>query len=377
MRLVQGNEAVALAAVHAGCNFYSGYPITPATEIMEMMARQMPKTGGVFIQMEDEIGSIAAAIGAAWGGAKAMTATSGPGFSLMQENLGYACMTQTPVVVVDSQRGGPSTGLPTLPAQGEVMQARYGTHGDHEVIVLTASSVVEAYRMTVEAFNLSETYRVPAILLLDAVLSHMRENVEFPDVPVRERVKPVIDEHFLPFGPDAPFVPFGSGHHTVVTGMSHDETGLPKALAGQAVQRILKGVAERMRRDAREITFYHEVSLDDADIVLLTYGITARAAREAVGLLRQDGVKAGLLDLQTLWPFPDWLVKEKTEHAKAILVPELNLGQYVMPVRATLEGRCPVESLGRMDGELFTPEALVEAAKRLASTVEIGGVAHD
>ncbi len=377
MRLVQGNEAVALAAVHAGCNFYSGYPITPATEIMEMMARQMPKTGGVFIQMEDEIGSIAAAIGAAWGGAKAMTATSGPGFSLMQENIGYACMTQTPVVIVDSQRGGPSTGLPTLPAQGEVMQARYGTHGDHEVIVLTASSVVEAYRMTVEAFNLAETYRLPVILLLDAVLSHMRENVEFPDVPVRQRQKPIIDENFLPFGPDAPFVPFGSGHHTVVTGMSHDETGLPKALAGQAVQRILQGVAERMRQDAREITFYREVSLDDADIVLLTFGITARAAREAVGLLRADGLKAGLLDIQTLWPFPDWLVQEKTANARGILVPELNLGQYVMPVRATIAGRCPVEALGRMDGELFTPEALVDAAKKLAASVEIGGVAHD
>ncbi len=377
MRLVQGNEAVALAAVHAGCNFYSGYPITPATEIMEMMARQMPKTGGVFIQMEDEIGSIAAAIGAAWGGAKAMTATSGPGFSLMQENLGYACMTQTPVVVVDSQRGGPSTGLPTLPAQGEVMQARYGTHGDHEVIVLTASSVVEAYRMTVEAFNLSERYRLPVILLLDAVLSHMRENVEFPDVPVRERVMPTIDENFLPFGPDAPFVPFGSGHHTVVTGMSHDETGLPKALAGQAVQRILRGVQDRLAHDAREITFYHEMELADADIVLLTYGITARAAREAVGLLRADGVKAGLLDLQTLWPFPEWLILEKTQAAKAVLVPELNLGQYVIPVRAAIAGRCPVESLGRCDGELFTPEAMVEAAKALAHSLEIGGVAHD
>lgn len=377
MRLVQGNEAVALAALKAGCNFYSGYPITPATEIMEMMARLMPKSGGVFIQMEDEIGSIAAAIGAAWGGAKAMTATSGPGFSLMQENIGYACMTQTPVVIVDSQRGGPSTGLPTLPAQGEVMQARYGTHGDHEVIVLTAASVVEAYRMTVEAFNLSETYRMPVILLLDAVLSHMRENVEFPDVAVRERLLPVIDEHFQPFGVDAPFVPFGSGHHTVVTGMSHDETGLPKALAGHAVERMLKGLQNRLRQDAHDITFYHEVALDDAEIVLLTYGITARAAREAVQMLRQDGVRAGLLDLQTLWPFPEWLVLEKTKSAKAVLVPELNLGQYVMAVRATIAGRCPVEPLGRCDGELFTPETLADAAKELARSVEIGGVAHD
>jgi len=377
MRLVQGNEAVALAAAHAGCSFYAGYPITPATEIMELMSRQLPKSGGVFIQFEDEIGALAACIGAAWGGARAMTATSGPGFSLMQEHVGYAAMTQTPVVIVDSQRGGPSTGLPTLPSQGEVMQAQFGSHGDRVAIVLTASSVLEAYQMTVEAFNLAETYRMPVVLLLDAVVSHMRENVEFPDIPVRERPKPTIDEHFLPFGPDAPFVPFGSGHHTVVTGMSHDETGLPKSMAGVAVQRMLLGVRDRLRRDARDITYYKELALPDAEVGVLAYGISARPAREAVEILRAEGVKAGLLDLQTLWPFPDWLLLEKLGRTKGVLVPELNLGQYIIPTRATLGAHCRVEGLNRCDGELFTPEEIAQAAKDLAAAVQMGGVAHD
>jgi 2-oxoglutarate ferredoxin oxidoreductase subunit alpha len=374
MKLIQGNEAVALGAVAAGCDFYAGYPITPATEIMEQMARLLPGRGGVFIQMEDELSAAAAVIGAAWGGARAMTATSGPGFSLMQEHIGYAAMTQTPCVFVDSQRGGPSTGLPTLPAQGDVMQARFGSHGDRAAIALTASSVLSAYQMTARAFELAETYRQPVVLLLDAVLSHMRENVELPKVTPAPRPKPEPGTETAPFG-DNPFVPFGEGRRTVVTGLAHDESGLPKTASGQAQERMLHELEERLRRDARQITHYSSHALEGAKVVVLAYGITARAAREAVDLLRAEGVAAGLLDLQTLWPFPDFLVSEIAEGAEAILVPELNLGQFVIPVAATVQGRCRVAPLGRADGNLFTPEEIAQAARDLLLAQQ-GGVRH-
>ncbi len=375
MKLIQGNEAVALAAAAAGCDFYAGYPITPATEIMEQMARILPPQGGVFIQMEDELSAAAAVIGAAWGGARAMTATSGPGFSLMQEHIGYAAMTQTPCVFVDSQRGGPSTGLPTLPAQGEVMQSRFGSHGDRVAIVLTASSVLSAYEMTARAFDLAETYRQPVVVLLDAVLSHMRENVDLPEIQPVPRVVPELGEDFQPFG-DSPFVPFGEGHRTVVTGLAHDETGLPKTAGGKATERLLRALEARLARDAREITYYRAHALEGAKVVLLSYGITARAAREAVDVLRGEGIAAGLLDLQTIWPFPDWLVQEVAERADAILVPELNLGQLVIPVQAAVAGRCRVAPLGRADGNLFTPEEIAQAARALLAAEETGGVLH-
>ncbi|MDA8346115.1 MAG: 2-oxoacid:acceptor oxidoreductase subunit alpha [Thermaerobacter sp.] len=374
MRLIQGNEAVALGAIAAGCDFYAGYPITPATEIMEQMARILPSRGGVFIQMEDELSAAAAVIGAAWGGARAMTATSGPGFSLMQEHIGYAAMTQTPCVIVDSQRGGPSTGLPTLPAQGEVMQARFGSHGDRIAIVLTASSVRSAYEMTARAFELAEIYRQPIIVLLDAVLSHMRENVDLPEVTPAVRPKPVPGDAFQPFG-DNPFVPFGEGYRSVVTGLAHDESGLPNTAGGKAAERMMRALEDRLRRDARKITHYTTHALEGAKVVVLSYGITARAAREAVELLRSRGVPAGLLDLQTLWPFPDWLVQEIAAQADAILVPELNLGQLVMPVQAAAQGRCRIEPLGRADGNLFTPEEIADAARSLLAEKE-GGVLH-
>ncbi len=360
MRLIQGNEACALGAVRAGCSFYAGYPITPASEIMEWMARWLPPRGGVFIQMEDEIAALGAVIGASWAGAKAMTATSGPGFSLMQEHIGYAAMTETPCVIVDSQRGGPSTGLPTLPSQGDVMQARWGAHGDRAAIVLTASSVRDTYEVTVAAFNLSETYRVPVILLLDATLSHMRENVELPDVEVVDRKRPASLEGFQPFaGPE--FLAFGEGVPLVVTGLAHAQSGRPRSSDGANLERMLRRSIDRLTADLDRITRYRACHLEDARFVILAYGITARAARAAVERLRGDGIPAGLLELQTLWPFPEPLVAEVARRADVVIVPELNLGQLLWPVRAAVAGVAPVVPLNRADGKLFTPEEIAAA----------------
>jgi 2-oxoglutarate ferredoxin oxidoreductase subunit alpha len=362
MKLLQGNEACALGALRAGCRFYAGYPITPATEIMEYMARYLPPRGGVFIQMEDEIGALAAVIGASWSGAKAMTATSGPGFSLMQENIGYAAMTETPCVIVDSQRAGPSTGLPTQPSQGDVMQARWGSHGDRPAIVLTAASVADVYDVTVAAFNLSETYRVPVILLLDAFLSHMRENVELPEVTVVDRQRPASPGGFQPFA-STEFLGFGEGAQIVVTGLAHAESGRPRASDGPNLDRMLRRAIDRLATSEAEITRVRTRALDDADYAILTYGITARAAAGAVELLRAQGVRAGMLELQTLWPFPERLVMDLAGRVAGIVVPELNLGQLVWPVRAAVGGATPVHHLGRADGQLFTPEEIADSVR--------------
>ena len=363
MRLIQGNEACALGAIHAGCTFYAGYPITPASEIMEQLARLLPPRHGVFLQMEDEIGALAAVIGAAWGGAKAMTATSGPGFSLMQENLGYAAMTETPCVVVDSQRMGPSTGLPTLPSQGDVMQARWGSHGDRAAVVLTASSVRDVFEMTVEAFNISERLRVPVVLLLDAVVSHMREGVELPDLPVVTRRAPVSLEGFRPFA-GTEFVPFGAGMPIVVTGLAHAESGLPRATDGANAERMLRRAVDRVAAEGDAILRIREVDLEGAEIAILAYGITARPALGAVALLRAEGIPAGLLELQTLWPLPELAIQSLAERMRLLVVPELNLGQLVGPIRATVAGRAPVFALNRVDGQLFTPREIADAVRR-------------
>ena len=362
VRLIQGNEACALGALHAGCTFYAGYPITPASEIMETLARRLPALGGTFIQMEDEIAAIAAVIGAAWAGAKAMTATSGPGFSLMQENLGFAAMTGTPCVIVDSQRAGPSTGLPTLTSQGDVMQARWGSHGDRAALVLTASSVRDIYEMTVRAFNLSERHRLPVVLLLDATLSHMRENIVLPDVPVEDRRAPASLEGFEPFaGPE--FLPFGAGARIVVTGLAHQASGRPAASDGAGAERMLRRAITDVETDP-EVFLHRAEETEDAELVILAYGITARAAKAAVRLLRTDGVRTGLVELQTLWPFPESLVARLAGHTEVLLVPELNLGQLVLPVRAAAAGQARVVALNRADGVLFSPEEIAQAARR-------------
>jgi 2-oxoglutarate ferredoxin oxidoreductase subunit alpha len=361
MRLMQGNEACALGAIRAGCRFFAGYPITPASGIMEWMSRLLPSRDGVFVQMEDEIGALAAVIGAAWTGAKAMTATSGPGFSLMQENLGYAAMTGTPCVIVDSQRAGPSTGMPTLPAQGDVMQARWGSHGDRPAIVLTASSVRDTYETTVTAFNLAETHRVPVVLLLDALISHLRENVELPEtLEVIDRTLSRSGVATAPFAGDT-FVPFGSDEPVVVTGLAHAESGLPATTDGPAAEAMLRGAVERIEQ-AEDVVLWRGHRLDDADVLIVAYGITSRSARAAVDLLRAEGPRVGLLELRTLWPFPEPLLARLCEGKRRVVVPEMNLGQLVLPVRAAVAGRAPVVSLTRADGGLFSPDEIARAA---------------
>ncbi|MDA8102550.1 MAG: 2-oxoacid:acceptor oxidoreductase subunit alpha [Nitrospiraceae bacterium] len=362
-RLIMGNEAVALGAIAAGCDFYAGYPITPATEILEEMARVLPRRGGVFLQMEDELSAMAAIIGAAWGGATAMTATSGPGFSLMQENLGYAAITQTPCVIVDSQRGGPSTGLPTLPSQGDAMQARFGTHGDRPALVITASSVRGCYDATVLAFKLAKRHRMPVVLLFDAVISHMREPVEIPPPPPPPvRNFPALAEGDPRFG-DAPFVPFGYGPIAVVTGLSHGGDGLAETRRGVQTEAMIIDSISKLDQDPEiRAEWTGDYRLDDADVAIVAYGITARAAREAVDQLRERGVAAGLLDLRILWPFAHQRLREVAAKSKTIVVPELNLGQMVMPVRAAVEGAAKVYQLNRADGTLLTPEDIAAFA---------------
>lgn len=363
-QLVQGNEACAYGALYAGCDFYAGYPITPSSEVMEIMSREQPKRGGAFIQMEDEIASVSAIIGASWTGAKAMTATSGPGFSLMQEGLGYACMTETPCVIVDSQRGGPSTGQPTKPAQGDVMQAIWGTHGDHPIVVLTASDVRGAFEMTVQAFNISERFRVPVILLLDEVLSHMRENMSWPEpgeIEVVDRARPASLEGFEAFG-SAEFVPFGEGLRFNVTGLSHDGQG--QYIKGRDAEAMFRRTMDRVYGNVDRIALYDQVELEDAEYVIVSYGITSRAALSAVKRFRAQGQRVGLLNLKTLWPFPDFLFEDFCDCVEGILVPELNLGQVVREVsRAAherIERDMTVEPLSRIDGQLITPQQIVD-----------------
>jgi len=366
-RLVQGNEACAHGALYAGCRFYAGYPITPSSEILEIMAREMPRRGGVFLQMEDELASISAVIGASWAGAKAMTATSGPGFSLMQEGIGYAAITETPCVIVDSQRWGPSTGLPTKTSQGDVMQAIWGTHGDHPVIVLTASTVREVFEMTVTAFNFAEKYRVPVILLLDEVLSHMRENIVWPEpgeLEVIERKRPDDLSRFRPFGSEE-FLPFGEGLRFSVTGMAHDEWGFPLI---EGLDALLRRIVYKIQSRARELALYRTLHLEDARSLIVSYGVVSRAAESAVERLREAGKPAGLLDLKTLWPFPDFLFEELPKGIERVVVPELNLGQLVREVERAVR-RVPhlrdveVVPLSRVDGHLMTPEEILRGVE--------------
>jgi 2-oxoglutarate/2-oxoacid ferredoxin oxidoreductase subunit alpha len=373
-RLIQGNEACAHAALYAGCGFYAAYPITPSSEIMEILAEEMPLRDAVFMQLEDEIASISAVIGAAWGGAKAMTATSGPGFSLMQEGIGYAAMTETPCVIVDSQRWGPSTGHPTRPAQGDVMQAIWGTHGDHPVVVLTASHVRDVFEMTVHSFNVAEQYRVPVILLLDEFISHMRENILWPEpgeLPLVERTAPADLQSFKPFSGDGSFLALGRGVRYNITGMAHSPDGFPASgeVGGRDLQRLIHKIQGRTRELAR----YELRHAEDARILIVAYGITARSAYAAVDRLRAEGIPAALLDLKTLWPFPDFLFDELASSTiERIIVPELNMGQLVREV-ARAARWCTVEPLNRVDGSLLSPDQIMAAATGGRAAAEIPG----
>jgi len=369
---IQGDEAIARAAILAGCRFYAGYPITPASEIFEAMSIYMPLVDGVSIQMEDEIGSIAAVIGASWAGAKSMTATSGPGFSLMMENLGYAIMTETPLVLVNVQRSGPSTGQPTLAAQGDLMQAIWGTHGDHSLIVLTPATVQEAFDMTIKAFNLAEKYRTPVILLTDAEVGHMRERVYAPhpdELELIYRKLPANEEEAnYPFGDIhgdlvPPMPVFGKGHHTYVTGLTHDEKGRPKTVQSEIHEKLIKRIVEKIEKNKKDIVDYEDYELEDAEIVIISFGIVARSAMRAVKELRKKGIKAGLLKLNVLWPFDFELIERIAEKVGKIYVVEMNLGQLYHMVKEGANGKAPVELIPKIGGEIHTPKEIIERIK--------------
>ncbi|NWF87236.1 2-oxoacid:acceptor oxidoreductase subunit alpha [Candidatus Bathyarchaeota archaeon] len=368
---MNGDIACAEGAIAAGCSFFAGYPITPATEIAEHLSERMPEIGRIYIQMEDEIASIAAVIGASYAGLKAMTATSGPGFSLMQENIGLAVMTETPCVIVDIMRGGPSTGQPTMPGQQDVMQARWGSHGDYEIIALAPSSVQEMFDLTVEAFNLAETYRVPTLLLADEIVAHMWEKVVIPSaekIRIVNRKKPnVSPEKYMPFMPDYDLVPpmacFGEGYRFHATGLTHDEYGYPKTSSSEVQERLVKRLCDKIRRNTDKIIRVEEIMLDDADIVVIAYGIVARAALSAVKKAREKGIKAGLLRTITLWPFPQNQIAKIEEHAKKIIVPEMNCGQMVREVERAAKSTLVV-FLSKLGEEPHTPMEIFEAIRR-------------
>jgi len=363
LAFMQGNEVCVEAAMYAGLDFFAGYPITPSTEIAEHLARRLPTIGGKYIQMEDEIASVCAIVGASLTGHKVMTATSGPGFSLMQEGLGFAIMAEIPMVIVNVQRGGPSTGLPTGPAQGDVMQARWGTHGDHAIIVLTASGHQDLFKITVEAFNLAETYRTPVILLLDEVVGHMRERILLPDkdaIPVIQRlrtsVKAGVDYHpYLPREDGRlPMSDFGGEHRYNVTGLCHDMWGFPSTNP-KIVHGLIRHLTDKIRHHATEIARYKEYHLEDARTVMISYGSSARSALHVVNHRRARGESIGLLELQTLWPFPYSIVSEKCEKARLIVVVEMNLGQVLLQVKRAVSNPDRVMLANRVDGVFITP----------------------
>lgn len=366
--LMQGNQACAEAALAAGVRFYSGYPITPSTEIAEILARRLPQLGGTFIQMEDEIAGMGAACGAALAGLKVLTATSGPGFSLKQELIGYAAEAELPVVIVNVQRLGPSTGNPTAPSQGDVMQARWGTHGDHGIIVLSATSVEETYRVTIQAINFAEQFRTPVILLLDEVIGHMREKVILPDpenIRLVERKQPQVPpDKFIAYKPDADGVPpmpaFGDGYRYHVTGLLHDETGFPTG-SPEVVSSLINRLHAKIDNHKTEITLYDEYFMEDAQVAIAAYGVTFRSCKAAVKIARAKGLKVGLIKLITIWPFPDDLISRTSRQVRTILVPELNCGQLVREVDRAAAGQANVIRLSRVDGKIFTPEDILTA----------------
>ena len=364
--LMQGNEAVVEGALAAGCTFFAGYPITPATEISEEMSWKLPARGGTFIQMEDEIASLGVVIGASLAGAKAMTATSGPGFSLMQENLGFACVAEVPCVIVNVMRGGPSTGLPTSVSQADVMQARWGTHGDHPIIVLCASTTVDCYCLTVKAFNLAEKFRTPVILLLDEVVAHTREKVRLPpleELEVLDRIRPNMPpEWYIPYEDNARGVPlmgaFGDGYRYHVTGLVHYTHGFPTQRSDET-QVFQNRIHRKIEQSFQEIHIVHKEHAEDAEVLVIAYGSVARSARRAVRDARKQGVRAGLLQLASLWPFPRSMVEPYLRKVKAVLVPELNRGQVSREVKRVNKGACRVETLRRIDGNLITPDEIL------------------
>jgi 2-oxoglutarate ferredoxin oxidoreductase subunit alpha len=370
---MNGDAACAEGAISAGCRFFAGYPITPATEIAERMAERLPQVGGTYIQMEDEIASMNAVLGASWAGVKSMTATSGPGFSLMMENIGLGVMLETPCVVVDVQRAGPSTGLPTLVAQGDMMQARWGSHGTYEIIALVPSSPQEIFDLTITAFNLSERYRVPVIILTDEAVGHMSEKVVIQEVAAEDlvsRKKPkVTPDKYQPYKPDKDLVPpmaiAGEGYRFHVTGLTHDERGYP-AMNAEAQDKLVRRLSDKIRLNRKDIIRYEEIDTEDARVIVCAYGITSRIARHAVQLARNEGIKAGLLRLITVWPFPEERVRELGKKAKAFVVPEINYGQIVLEVERCAGGKAKTLLVPHMGGSVHLPQTILEAIRKAA-----------
>jgi len=362
IKFIQGNEVCVEAALYAGLEFFAGYPITPSTEITERLSARLPLKGGKFIQMEDEISSMCAIIGASLTGRKVMTATSGPGFSLMQEALGYAIMAEIPSVIVNVQRGGPSTGNPTHVSQGDVNQARWGTHGDHAIIALTASNHQDVFENTVYAFNLAETYRTPVILLLDEVIGHMREKLVVPEkgeIPIVNRLRTSVKEgiNYHPYFPREdgrlPMSDFGGVHRYNVTGLYHDMWGFPSD-DPKVVHGLVRHLVDKIQHNTYQITKYKELYLEDSRTVLVSYGAAARSARHLVKSRRLRGERIGLLELQTLWPFPSGIVREKCDHARNIIVVEMNMGQILAEVKKAVKKPERVFLANRVDGHLIS-----------------------
>ncbi len=367
---LDGDYAIAEGALAAGCRFFGGYPITPSTETAEHFSERIPKIGGIFIQMEDELASMASLIGAVWGGKKAMTVTSGPGFSLMMENIGLACMMETPLIVANVQRGGPSTGLPTLTGQQDMMQAKWGSHGDYEVIALCPDSPQECFDLTVEAFNLSETYRVPVFVMIDECIGHMHEKVIIPpaeEIEVVERkwyTGPV--EDYKPYKNDKDGIPFmvkaGDGYRFHTTGLTHDERGYPVINAD--CQKVnVTNIIEKIRRNRDKIIKIEENDTEGAEVVVISFGITSRVAVRAVQQAKKAGIKIGTLRLITAWPFPEKRIKQLAKKVKALVVPEINYGQMVREVERSAENKCKVVSVPHCGGWVHDPQVILDAIK--------------
>lgn len=370
---LDGDHACSEGAIAAGCRFLAGYPITPSTEVAERVSERFPEVGGIFIQMEDELGSMAAVVGAAWGGAKSMTVTSGPGFSLMMENIGLAAMMETPCVVINVQRGGPSTGLPTLPGQADMMQARWGSHGDYEIIALSPNSPQECFEVVIEAFNLSEKYRVPVLVMTDECVGHMTEKVVIPKADQIElyprRYTKLPPHEYLPFKPGKDLIPemvkAGDGYKIHITGLTHDEKGYP-VMSWEAQEKLVRRLVEKIRLHADEIVHTDEIDIEDAEVVVLSYGISSRVAIPAIQKARKEGIKVGQLRLIIVWPFPEKKIRELAKKVKAFVVPEVNYGQMVLEVERCAAGKAKAILVPHGGGWVHDPEDIYKAIKEAA-----------
>ncbi len=371
--VLDGDHACCEGALAAGARFSSGYPITPSTEVVERFANRIPTVGGTFIQMEDELAASITLQGAVWGGAKAFTVTSGPGFSLMMEHIGYAVMTETPCVFFDVQRGGPSTGLPTLPAQGDMMQVRWGSHGDYAIIALCPNSPQECFDLTITAFNMSERYRCPVFVMLDEVVGHMTEKVVIPSADQIEieprRYTTLPPAEFLAYEPDASLVPdmphVGEGYNVHVTGLTHDERGYPD-MTPVVQDRLVKRLVDKITKNVDQISLYEQDQIEGADVVVVSYGITSRVAQRAIDMARAQGIKVGKFRLITAWPFPEKQIAEIASNVKAIVVPELNLGQMVREVERCAAGKAIVRLVGHAGGSVHKPEDILQVIQEVA-----------